>query len=155
MFVNILILTILLLSIIVVMFVHPLVLAFLLVGVSIITSILCCTLSISWFMYILILVFLGGVIVVILFMVSLCRNEQFFYNNFWWVGLSIILIISLRTVNLYYKSIQRYSSYKIIIGIYRLDARCAFLFMAVILLLCLFTAVNLSKVEMGPLVSRL
>jgi len=139
----------------VVIFVHPLVLAFLLVGVSIITSVLCCSLSISWFMYMLILVFLGGVIVVILFIVSLCRNEQFFYNNFLWVGLFIVFFILLRVINLHYKIIQRHSSYKIIIGIYRLDASCAFLFMAIMLLLCLFTAVNLRKVEIGPLVSRL
>ena len=155
MFSVILILALLLLSMIVIMFIHPLTLAFLLMVVAIFTSILSCFMSISWIFYTLILVFLGGVIVVVLFIVSLCRNEQFFYNKFRWIKRFTFYLAVLLPLNIFLKDLERFSSYKVIVEIYEVDVRCVYLFLAITLLLCLFTAVYLRKVEMGPLVSRL
>ena len=51
-----------------------------LVGIALIRAILLGKLGISWVFYLLALVFLGGVIVVLLFIVSVCANEKFFYG---------------------------------------------------------------------------
>jgi len=60
---------------------HPASLAGLLIMAALIVRALLAIYSLRWFFYLLALVFLGGVIVVLLFMVSVCANEKFYSSS--------------------------------------------------------------------------
>ena len=56
---------------------HPVLMAYVLIGYAILVSIGLRTLSIRWFMYLLVLIFLGGVIILIIYITSMAANEKF------------------------------------------------------------------------------
>merc|ERR1712237_294372 len=98
--------------------------------ISIIIGIIVIKITLSWFFYLLVLVFLGGVIVLIIYINTLAINEKFFFikinlSNF----ISIILYESMNSVSL--------------------------LFLILYLLLTLICVVKLVKFEYGPLIKRL
>ena len=51
--------------------------AYVLIGYAILVSIRLGTLSIRWFIYLLVLIFLGGVIILIIYITSMAANEKF------------------------------------------------------------------------------
>jgi len=51
--------------------------AYVLIGYAILVSIRLRTLSIRWFIYLLVLIFLGGVIILIIYITSMAANEKF------------------------------------------------------------------------------
>ena len=51
--------------------------AYVLIGYAILVRIRLRTLSIRWFMYLLVLIFLGGVIILIIYITSMAANEKF------------------------------------------------------------------------------
>ena len=64
-------------SILLTVFVHPLTLAWALVFYAILTRLVVGYLRVSWIIYILVLIFLGGVIVLVVYITTLAANEKF------------------------------------------------------------------------------
>ena len=56
---------------------HPVLMAYVLIGYAILVRIRLRTLSIRWFIYLLVLIFLGGVIILIIYITSMAANEKF------------------------------------------------------------------------------
>lgn len=107
-------------------------------------------------LYLLALVFLGGVIVVLLFIVSVCANEKFFYKaNNSPLGVILFGLIScvfLNKISLLNESI---SGTNICLVLYQTEGLFSFVVFMGILVLCIFRVVKISKLESGPLVKRL
>lgn len=110
-------------------------------------------LSFSWVFFLLVLIFLGGVIIIIRYMASLAANEKFFLlpHNLLW-GFLLLPLIFFFDVG---ASRKLRSSYLPAGGFYeqRMATRLTFCFL--ILLIALIRAVKLIKLEIGPLVKRL
>merc|ERR1711923_519001 len=109
---------------------HPIFFSIILIIRSIVIGIICMKINLSWFFYLLVLVFLGGVIVLIIYINTLAINEKFFYYK---INLSN------------YISMNLYESMNFI----------SLLFLILYLLLTLVCVVKLVKFEYGPLIKRL
>ena len=135
---------------------HPVRMAGLLIVIALITSIFLGKLIVSWIIYLLALVFLGGVIVVLLFMVSVCANEKFFYYSKKRLGpvilLTLILSIPLRKTTLLREGL---SGIRVPLVLYQSEGAFGFVLFISILVLCMLRVVKISKLESGPLVKRL
>lgn len=100
--------------------------------------------------------FLGGVIVALSFMVSVCANEKFFYTRFnKALGLTSILILVLFWLGLNINLSSRFSLRNLVVPLYQLEGCAGFVLLILVLVLCLISVVNIRKVESGPLVKRL
>ena len=135
---------------------HPVFFSLILIISSIIVGIISIKLNLSWFFYLLVLVFLGGVIILIIYINTLAINEKFFFykmkNKIFYV-----LIFALTLNFIFYKnftlkinlsnfmSIRLYNSMNILMII----------FLILYLLLTLICVVKLVKFEYGPLIKRL
>lgn len=128
----------------------------LLVAVSIFNSIFLGKLISRWLFYILFLVFLGGVIVVLLFIVSICGNEKFFYRE---GGTSVIflpaMLVFYSLMNIEMVGGQRFSRLNITLRLYQSEIVLGFVVFILILVLCLISVVKIRRLESGPLVKRL
>merc|ERR1712148_109517 len=113
---------------------HPIFFSFILIAISLLVSIIVFKLNSSCF-FLIILVFLGGVIILIIYINTLAINEKFFFtkNNFIKINTrnSIALLI--------YENINFY----------------IIIFLILYLLLTLICVVKLIKFEHGPLIKRL
>merc|ERR1739842_42077 len=107
------------------------------------------------FFFLIILVFLGGVIILIIYMNTLAINEKFFFvkKNFsfiiFWIPLITIFLI---VKNSFFKINVRNS---IRILIYENINHYIIIFLIIYLLLTLICVVKLIKFEYGPLIKRL
>ena len=135
--------------------IHPLAIAGLLIVFSLAAAVFSFKLLSSWFFYMLALVFLGGVMVVLSFIVSLCRNEQFTLPPVKWLALSPALLVPFILVNNTPNQIIGYRDNQIIITLYQNDRSWCFIFIVITLIICMIRAVRLRKIERGPLVKRL
>merc|ERR1739846_235111 len=97
---------------------------------SIIIGIICIKINLSRFFYLLVLVFLGGVIILIIYINTLAINEKFYFYK---INFSNSISINL------YESINFLS----------------LIFLILYLLLTLICVVKLVKFEYGPLIKRL
>jgi hypothetical protein len=135
---------------------HPVRLGGLLVAVAIINSIFLGKLLSRWLFYILFLVFLGGVIVVLLFIVSICGNEKFFYvegsNGLYYI-LAVIVIYPFMLWEM--GSGLRFVGLNLTISLYQSEMILGFVIFMLILVLCLIRVVKIRRLESGPLVKRL
>merc|ERR1711970_1483685 len=61
-------------------FSHPISIGLILVLLSILSGAILIKMNITWFFYLLVLVFLGGVIVLIIYISTLAANEKFFLS---------------------------------------------------------------------------
>jgi len=132
---------------------RPISLAILLISSAMICSITAGLLFSSWIFYFLILIFLGGVIVVLIFITSVCTNTKlrpFIINRgllaslgFGWFLCSINIMIN------------NYSNLNFCLRIYSLEGLLILVFLILSLLLCMVRVVNVVKLEYGPLVFRL
>ena len=135
---------------------HPVMMAGVLIAVAIISSMLVGKISISWVFYLLALVFLGGVIVVLLFIVSVCANEKFFYYEGVNLGLFLFVAALTRFFLNKYRGLRFELKRNILPSLlYQRDAACAFITFIAVLVLCIIRVVKIRKLESGPLIKRL
>jgi len=135
---------------------HPVTLAGLLLAVSLAGSAILGLIGCRWLFYLLMLVFLGGVIVVLLFMVSICANEKFIFSGVRYPLLMVVLTLStLFRLNSTAGPTGGFSGYLIRLRLYQTDCGIIFIIFMLYLVLCLISVVRISKLEAGPLVKRL
>lgn len=135
---------------------HPVSLGGILVVAAVLNSIFLGKLISRWLFYILFLVFLGGVIVVLLFIVSICGNEKFFYTGgLRWLSLLVVggvfCLLSLNSVTAY----RGFRGLTITLTLYQSETIITFIIFILILVLCLIRVVKIRRLESGPLVKRL
>ena len=134
---------------------HPVVVAGLLCSRALATSAFLGGVKCSWLIFLLALVFLGGVIVVILFVVAVCGNEKLFFR----FESSTLKVLCLRGVGLRAAArlgISRsFSRAQISNSLYQLDVARGYLVFMLVLVLGLIVRVGVCKLESGPLVKRL
>ena len=100
--------------------------------------------------------FLGGVIVILLFIVSVCANEKFFKPDvsrrglFFWGCLFLLLMCSPKL-----KLNQRFNGFQFSRVLYEAEGALAFILFMCVLILCLIRVVKIRRLESGPLVKRL
>jgi len=128
-----------------------------LILISLRTGLLVFNINISWFIYLLVLVFLGGVIILIIYIRTLAANEKFISNftlrNF--LYLIVLLISSYFIINYYYCNYILSESISSVIRIYEISFYNFLLFLMIYLLLTIVRVVKLVKFERGPLIKRL
>lgn len=112
--------------------------------------------SLRWFLYLLALVFLGGVIVVLLFMVSVCANEKFYtvkvskLARFW-----AIPLVGVLAFNPVLNFTAGFTGFQFSSALYERESAFSFILFMCILILCLVRVVGVRSLESGPLVKRL
>jgi len=106
-------------------------------------------------MYVLALVFLGGVIVVLLFIVSVCGNEKFFKDNKKRLVSLMIIYVSLFICSPYISLSQRFRGFQLSSVLYETESALAFIILISLLILCIIRVITISSLESGPLVKRL
>ena len=133
---------------------HPVFIRILLALTTVAISLFAISLAGSWFFYLLVLVFLGGVIVLIIYMSTLCTNEKFIISP-----RNLIMLFALLTVILgIIRSNERGISSVRIFGagfLYEGGQVFSLAFLISYLLIALVCVVKLVKFEHGPLVKRL
>lgn len=135
---------------------HPASLAGLLIGVALITRALLGVYSLRWFLYLLALVFLGGVIVVLLFIVSVCANEKFYRTKRVSAWLRRVLALgSLLIIQPHLNMRSSFNGFQFSCALYEIEGALSFILFMCILILCLVRVVGVSSLEAGPLVKRL
>merc|ERR1712030_9862 len=137
---------------------HPISVAFLLIFISIFISLFSLKLLCSWFFYLIVLVFLGGVIILIIYMSTLSANEKFrrFHLNM----SEIVAALAVSSFTLFSIKIKYRPSIinirNIAIGIsYERSNFTLLVFLILYLLITLVCVVKLVKFESGPLIKRL
>merc|ERR1711915_437347 len=133
----------------------PVYLAGLLLLFSGMSSLFLGKLLISWVIYFLFLVFLGGVIVVVLFIVSICNNEKFIFYPTSHPELFLVLLFGLLFFNSSEKLSGGISQFQLSYTLYDRSNTAVFMYLMLFLLLCLVRVVRVTKKEYGPLVKRL
>ena len=135
---------------------HPVNIAGILILIALLRSLFLGKLIIRWLLYLLALVFLGGVIVVLLFIVSVCANEKFFYkgNNTKFLRAAVWLLgaLAINKVSLMAEGI---SGVRLPLVLYQSEGIFTFILFMRVLVLCMFRVVKIRKLESGPLVKRL
>ena len=135
---------------------HPIFFSVILIFSSIIIGIICIKINLSWFFFLLVLVFLGGVIILIIYINTLAINEKFFFykisNKFLYLILFIVLAQIIFSKNFFFKI--NLSNF-IAIGLYESINFISLIFLILYLLLTLICVVKLVKFEYGPLIKRL
>merc|ERR1711902_469536 len=101
-----------------------------------------------------VLVFLGGVIILIIYISTLAANEKFMINRSF-NYLIFILILLLRRIILYNYSNKSTYNFRIVINLYEYSNRSISIFLIIYLLITIVCVVKLVKFERGPLVGRL
>ena len=136
---------------------HPISLGLILVILSLITGAFLIKIRISWFFYLLVLVFLGGVIVLIIYIRTLAANEKIFFKVtnkmviFTFSSLIILLFLLLE------KNLKIKTSIGVIVAgsLYECSNISTLIFLIIYLLLTIVCVVKLVKFESGPLIKRL
>lgn len=147
--------TIFTLSIILTKISHPAYLASLLIRVAFFTSLFLGVEKLSWLIFLLVLVFLGGVIVVILFVVAVCGNEKIFFSQTFGPLIVFRYAVVLRALKPRIGVEEGFINNQISNSLYQIDAARGYSLFMLILVLCLVVRVGVSKLESGPLVKRL
>ena len=135
---------------------HPIFFSVILIISSIVIGIMCIKINLSWFFYLLVLVFLGGVIVLIIYINTLAINEKFFLYKIFNKSLFLLMFIILFQI-IFFKNffIKINLSNFISIILYESMNSVSLLFLILYLLLTLICVVKLVKFEYGPLIKRL
>ena len=138
---------------------HPVLMAYVLIGYAIIVSIRLRTLSIRWFIYLLVLIFLGGVIILIIYITSIAANEKF--NSYLKDSLrkiilgGVLLVAGVVFIPVLEKVIFLENTPTFLISLIESRSRLIYFWITFYLLLVLIRAVKIVKLEEGPLVKRL
>ena len=135
---------------------HPISLGFILIFYALVTGLLSIILRNSWFFYLLVLVFLGGVIILIIYISTLSANEKFFLDN---AGLPIMFVLFLSLSLIFYFEFNNRINISIkncfISNVYEQSNSRLTIILILYLLLTILCVVKLVKFEKGPLVRRL
>ena len=135
---------------------HPVRIAGLLILIALTRSLFLGKLVIRWVLYLLALVFLGGVIVVLLFIVSVCANEKFFYlvkeNLAPGVVVWLVAGFLISKVSILREGISGIGTPLVL---YQSDGLFRFILFMLVLVLCILRVVKIRKLESGPIVKRL
>merc|ERR1712198_91249 len=119
--------------------------------ISLRTGLLLFSINISLFIYLLVLVFLGGVIILIIYIRTLAANEKFISNY----TIFNLLIFSFIIINYYYCNYILSERISSVISIYEISFYNFLVFLIIYLLLTIVRVVKLVKFETGPLIKRL
>nr|BAE46525.1 NADH dehydrogenase subunit 6 [Neocalanus tonsus] len=136
---------------------HPISLGLMLVILSLITGAFLMKISISWFFYLLVLVFLGGVMVLIIYMSTLAANEKIFFK----VTNKMVIFTFLSLIMLLFLLLEKNLKMKTSMGVmvagslYECSNMSTLIFLMIYLLLTMVCVVKLVKFESGPLIKRL
>ena len=135
---------------------HPISLGLVLIFYSLLMGVTTIIFRAPWFFYLLVLVFLGGVIILIIYISTLAANEKFVRPDFPSLLLFIVAGIFRRFMLSSYNYTNK-SSYNIrmLINLYEYSNRSLSIFLIVYLLITIVCVVKLVKFERGPLVGRL
>jgi NADH-ubiquinone oxidoreductase chain 6 len=108
----------------------------------------------SWFFYFLTLVFLGGVMVIVLFLCSICSNKKILFLNMPRL-LPFILFPAffLDTLNIKRIFIKNSFSNPIILSLYQSNSTRLLFVLIGGLILCLIGVIIITKLDHGPLLS--
>jgi hypothetical protein len=110
----------------------------------------------SWFFYFLTLVFLGGVIVIILFLCSICSNKKILFSNTPSLGLLIFslgLIIAIEGGLIKRIIIKKSRATPVILILYQSNRARLLVFLIGGLILCLIRVIIITKLDQGPLLT--
>ena len=140
-----------------VILVHPLTLAGTLIIYAVVTSGVVGYISCSWILYILVLIFLGGVIVLVVYITTLAANEKFIfmkgYGNY--LALGVVLFISIRGIIPLGGATRGLAPNRnMVTVIFDSVNATLYMFRVLYLLLALICVVKVIKLEKGPLVVR-
>merc|ERR1719292_22915 len=140
-----------------VVLVHPLTLAGSLIIYAVVTSGVVGYISCSWIIYMLVLIFLGGVIVLVVYMTTLAANEKFIllkrYGNYFVLGFVLLIGIS-GIIPLGGATRGLAPNRNIVTVIFEPVNATLYMFRVLYLLLALICVVKVIKLEKGPLVIR-
>jgi len=135
---------------------HPISLGIILIFYSLLIGRTTILFRTPWFFYLLVLVFLGGVIILIIYIRTLAANEKFIIPrpvNY----LIPIVAILVRTFLLsnYNYIVKSSLNIRIVINLYEYSNRRLSIFLIIYLFITIVCVVKLVKFERGPLVGRL
>lgn len=112
-----------------------------------------------WFMYMLVLVFLGGVIVLIAYTTTLAANEKFFFysRSISIRSLLVLLVVgSLASINSNHTGrVDSGFRGSVLAELFSARACLPYIFCVLLLLIVLIGVVKIVKLERGPLAKRL
>ena len=137
---------------------HPIRLRISLILIAILARIISLWINSSWFFYLIVLVFLGGVIILIIYIRTLAANEKFrrISINYNTIGIILMVRLSILVVLKYKNILQFIRINNTAVGIiYEASNFSLLLFLITYLLLTLVCVVKLVKFESGPLIKRL
>jgi len=140
-----------------VMLVHPLTLAGVLIIYAVVTRGVVGYISCSWIIYMLVLIFLGGVIVLVVYMTTLAANEKFilierYANNFVLGAVVFIGIRGIAPIGGLTRGLA--PNRNMVTVIFEPVNATLYIFRVLYLLLALICVVKVIKLEKGPLVIR-
>merc|ERR1711872_1165735 len=95
----------------------------------------------------------GGVIVVIIFIVSICSNEQLIFNRSTKGNIFLISTPLMGTCAIH-PQIGDHRTSQIMLSLYQNDNSWGFVILIATLIICIVSAIGLRKIEGGPLVKR-
>lgn len=137
---------------------HPIRISISLIFIAILARIISFSINSSWFFYLIILVFLGGVIILIIYIRTLAANEKFsllnikFRKVIFFFYLRLLLMILIKYKNIF--NFVRLNNTAVGI-LYESSNFTLLIFLIIYLLLTLVCVVKLVKFESGPLIKRL
>ena len=134
---------------------YPISFALSLLLITLMSGLVLIKLNLSWLFYALVLVFLGGVIIIVLYITSLVSNDKIrprpgptLYGV---AAVSCFLALLSPQINKIIL-VKRTSSFKRVSVLYQISSLPLLLFSVVVLLLCIISVIKLVKFESGPLV---
>merc|ERR1712212_1032302 len=136
--------------------VHPISLGLVLIFYSLLIGVARIMIRAPWFFYLLVLVFLGGVIILIIYISTLAANEKFRAPTSFRVLILIFIIIGASFTIISYNYRNKTSfNINIVINLYEYSNGSLSIFLITYLLITMICVVKLVKFEKGPLVGRL
>nr|AVE15618.1 NADH dehydrogenase subunit 6 [Caliris sp. JZ-2017] len=152
-------------SMIFLLFNHPLAMGLILLLQTILFSLIMGLMSLSfWFSYILLLIYLGGMLVLFMYVTSLASNEMFYYSN--WIMFTTFGIFGGMMVTFFmlnpnynfntYENLNnylnlKYSSYHFLLKMYNYPMNNMTIMMVLYLFLTLIAVVKIIDINTGPL----
>jgi len=136
--------------------VHPISLGLVLIFYSLLIGIARIIIRAPWFFYLLVLVFLGGVIILIIYIRTLAANEKFRIPSSFRILILIFIMIGTSLTILDYNYRNKTSfNINMVMNLYEYSNGRLSIFLITYLLITMVCVVKLVKFEKGPLVGRL
>merc|ERR1712197_252345 len=135
---------------------HPIFFSVTLIVTSIMVGVICIKANLSWFFYLLVLVFLGGVIVLIIYINTLAINEKFFFYQIKYKPVYFFMFLVLTQIFFFKNNFIKINLSNFTpLRVYESINFILLIFLMLYLLLTLICVVKLVKFEYGPLIKRL